>query len=483
MDRYRRHLPSVNKHLTRRRHVRSQKIHRSKLANIRSIVDSKKPSSINLSHMKYNPNKEEMKQQQYMKIQHENTILLNKIGRIMAHGDELLDHRETTQKYSKSMNIRPRKDEFAKINAQNIAMLQRLKETRAHVNVDDLENTFLKGTLVYSGIVNKQPGSQLRTKSRGSSPGKRSASWSPRKRRPHPFDAVANPRAEQTAPKFLFRTTKTPYKSGRDAARIALEEANSRDMTKLMNKGRTRRRPLSQPDLTPIPSRSSPPKSLPSEPIRSNESEPNQQDTDETALDTATPDDGADDTGNEAEVVDEAEVQQPSAGVEDTPLDEATKDEPAPTEMEEESEDDKKDADSAQDDSDNDNPSMGPEEAREALIRQLLKEEHARWAAEEAAAQAKIKAEKDAREALIQRLIAEQYARWAEEDAIAEAERKAEIDAREAMINKLVAKQQALWAEEDAIAEAERKAAAAAREDLIGQLMEEEMARWREEDT
>ena len=139
------------------------------------------------------------------------------------------------------MNIRPRKDEFAKINAQNIvripdsfcepiiqlthlscnfwllckifdcfcvanktqAMLQRLKETRAHVNVDDLENTFLKGTLVYSGIVNKcaismpcrgtcpplspadmrfiyifipfihrQPGSQLRTKSRGSSPGK-----------------------------------------------------------------------------------------------------------------------------------------------------------------------------------------------------------------------------------------------------------------------------------------------------------------------
>ena len=193
----------------------------------------------------------QMKQQQYMKIQHENTILLNKIGRywaitfcgstslsipsnahghhrtapprIMAHGDELLDHRETvcrakndnimmnlwllslcsifihflhlqTQKYSKSMNIRPRKDEFAKINAQNIvripdsfcepiiqltpicraisgyfvqyfdwfcvtnktqAMLQRLKETRAHVNVDDLENTFLKGTLVYSGIVNK----------------------------------------------------------------------------------------------------------------------------------------------------------------------------------------------------------------------------------------------------------------------------------------------------------------------------------------
>jgi len=459
--------------------------------------------------MKYNPNKEEMKQQQYMKIQHENTILLNKIGRIMAHGDELLDHRETTQKYSKSMNIRPRKDEFAKINAQNIAMLQRLKETRAHVNVDDLENTFLKGTLVYSGIVNKQPGSQLRTKSRGSSRGKRSASWSPRKRRPHPFDAVANPRAEQTAPKFLFRTTRTPYKSGRDAARIALEEANSRDMTKLMNKGHTTRRPLSQPGLTPIPPRSRPPKSLPSEPepIRSNESEPNQQDTDETVLD---------DTGNKAEVVDEAEVQQPSAGVEYTPLDEVTKDEPAPTEMEEEPEDDKKDADSAQDDSDNDSPKIGPEQAREALIRQLIKEEHARWAAEEAAAQAKIKAMQDAREALIQKLIAEQYARWAEEDAIAKAERKAEIDAREAMINKIVAEQQALWAEEDAIveaerkaaaaareaminkivakqmalwaeedaiAEAERKAAAAAREDLIGQLMEEEMTRWREEDT
>ena len=41
-------------------------------------------------------------------------------------------------------------------------------------------------------------------------PSQRSASWSPRKRRPHPFDAVANPRAEQTAPKFLFRTTRTP---------------------------------------------------------------------------------------------------------------------------------------------------------------------------------------------------------------------------------------------------------------------------------
>ena len=138
-------------------------------------------------------------------------------------------------------------------------------------------------------------------------------------------------------------------------------------MTKLMNKGRTTRRPLSQPDLTPIPPRSRPLKSLPSEPepIRSNESESNQQDTDETVLDTAKPGDGTDDTGNKAEVADEAEVQQPSAGVEDTPLDEVTKDEPAPTEMEEEPEDDKKDADSAQDDSDNDNPSIGPEEGEQ----------------------------------------------------------------------------------------------------------------------
>ena len=77
---------------------------------------------------------------------HTTTILLL-TPRIMAHGDELLDHKETvcrakhdefaiihcvlicvfmhlqTLKYSKSMNIRPRKDEFSKINAQNIVRI------------------------------------------------------------------------------------------------------------------------------------------------------------------------------------------------------------------------------------------------------------------------------------------------------------------------------------------------------------------------
>ena len=85
------------------------------------------------------------------------------------------------------------------------------------------------------------------------------------------------------------------YKAGRDAARIALEEANSRDMTKLMNKGNERRRPRSQPDLAPINRRSpqTTPARTPFEPEPTTKPQPDEQDTDTTAPDTDSADEDA----------------------------------------------------------------------------------------------------------------------------------------------------------------------------------------------
>merc|ERR1719201_251799 len=102
-----------------------------------------------------------------------------------------------------------------------------------------------------------------------------------------------------------------------------------------------------------------------------------------------------------------------------------------------------------------DDPDANP---REALIRKLLAQEHARWAVEDTKDAVIVKANKrfeiETRAELITKLVEQQNILWAEEDAknaiISKAEQRFEHEAREALIRKLLAQQNARWNYEDA---------------------------------
>lgn len=138
------------------------------------------------------------------------------------------------------------------------------------------------------------------------------------------------------------------YKSGREAAKTVLEEANTRDMTKLLNKTLATRRPSPRNTgaLSPIRARSPLPKSTPSkpQPRTPTEARSDQQETDTTALVSDNKDTGeVEGEGDDEEA--EAETEPQSIDVnDDTPLNEADEEEPVTKEAMAERKDDKEDA-------------------------------------------------------------------------------------------------------------------------------------------
>jgi len=127
MDRYRRSYRCTNRIVNERIEKRTLAIHKKKLKTTRRSVDNETPSSYGMPHLKKNLKKAQMLEDRYTEIEKQNRTLLAKMHSIMRNPSATTDNHNNYKKYSKSLNIRRRRENLDRIVHNNLLLLERLK--------------------------------------------------------------------------------------------------------------------------------------------------------------------------------------------------------------------------------------------------------------------------------------------------------------------------------------------------------------------
>lgn len=117
MDRARRWMPVSNAITHKRQVQRRQDLHREKLRQMESTVDTSLPKTYQLPHLRRNLKKAQLMEERYTAIERENRLLLEKMSYIMHH--QMVDNKNESRKYVRSLNVEHRKRELSKITSEN----------------------------------------------------------------------------------------------------------------------------------------------------------------------------------------------------------------------------------------------------------------------------------------------------------------------------------------------------------------------------
>ena len=114
------------------RHIRRcQELHKKKLRDMKSSVDNKAPRAG--SHLRTKAKKNALIEDRIKTIETENRILLQKMSHIMR-SKGAIDNNNTSAQHGHSLNIDRRKREVARINKDNLKILQRIQEAKPAYN-------------------------------------------------------------------------------------------------------------------------------------------------------------------------------------------------------------------------------------------------------------------------------------------------------------------------------------------------------------
>lgn len=131
MDRGRKAIPVQNKACMERHIRRCQELHKKKLRDMKSSVDNKAPRAG--SHLRTKAKKNALVEDRIKTIETENRILLQKMSHIMR-SKGAIDNNNTSAQHGHSLNIDRRKREVARINKDNLKILQRIQEAKPAYN-------------------------------------------------------------------------------------------------------------------------------------------------------------------------------------------------------------------------------------------------------------------------------------------------------------------------------------------------------------
>ncbi|CAK8987774.1 Sperm axonemal maintenance protein CFAP97D1 (CFAP97 domain-containing protein 1) [Durusdinium trenchii] len=141
-------IPCGSKICTKRIKAREQQMHRERVRNMKSTVDTGMPTVATLEHVKVNLKKEQMMEDRYTAIDRDNRILLKKMTEIMKQ--------QTTFPPSErkpgpsSLNKDARRKELLRITRENQSILKRIQQAQPvynHVEWEDQHRrnaTYLK---------------------------------------------------------------------------------------------------------------------------------------------------------------------------------------------------------------------------------------------------------------------------------------------------------------------------------------------------
>eukprot|EP00434_Breviolum_minutum_P023604 symbB.v1.2.020821.t1/scaffold1764.1/size104347/3 len=131
-------IPCGSKICTKRIKAREQQLHRERVRNMKSTVDTGMPTVATLEHVKVNLKKEQMMEDRYTEIDRDNRILLKKMTEIMKQQTTF----PPAEKKSgpTSLNKDARKKELMRITRENQSILKRIQQAQPvynHVEWED----------------------------------------------------------------------------------------------------------------------------------------------------------------------------------------------------------------------------------------------------------------------------------------------------------------------------------------------------------
>lgn len=141
--------PKASKLLFKKEVERRQQLHRAKLRSMKASVDNKAPRRF--KHMKRNLKKEQMMEDRFAQIEHENRILLSKMSDIMQ-GKNTLDNKSEAATYAHSLNRDLRKRELQRITQENQAILFRIQNKEPVYNHYEWETDRLEQEKILKNI-------------------------------------------------------------------------------------------------------------------------------------------------------------------------------------------------------------------------------------------------------------------------------------------------------------------------------------------
>lgn len=134
-------IPVGNKICSRRIQQREQDLHRDRIKNMKSQVDTRTPRVATLEHVKVNLKKEQMMEDRYTEIDRDNRILLKKMTDIMKQQNApSVTPRGPVSGGPVSLNKDARKKELLRITKENQTILRRIQQAQPvynHVEWED----------------------------------------------------------------------------------------------------------------------------------------------------------------------------------------------------------------------------------------------------------------------------------------------------------------------------------------------------------
>ncbi|CAJ1394670.1 unnamed protein product [Effrenium voratum] len=142
-------IPCGSKICTKRIKAREQQLHRDRIRNMKSQVDTGMPTVAQLEHVKVNLKKEQMMEDRYTEIDRDNRILLKKMTEIMKQQNNFPPVEKKTTGPT-SLNKDSRRKELLRITRENQSILKRIQQAQPvynHVEWEDQHRknvTYLK---------------------------------------------------------------------------------------------------------------------------------------------------------------------------------------------------------------------------------------------------------------------------------------------------------------------------------------------------
>lgn len=105
--------------------------HRRRLRNVRALTDTSEPYALQMDHIRNNLKREQMLEERYSEIDHENRILLKKMSDIMKSQNSTP---RSEQLGPHSLNRDFRKKELLRITRENQSILKRIQQAQPQIN-------------------------------------------------------------------------------------------------------------------------------------------------------------------------------------------------------------------------------------------------------------------------------------------------------------------------------------------------------------
>jgi len=133
-------IPVMNKACTERVRKREHDMHKQRMKDIKSQVDTTVPSTCHLDHLRNNLKREKLLEERYYEIDRENKILLQKMSDIMKSATYV----DRGKSGPPSLNRDSRKTELMRITHENQAILRRIQQAQPVYNHVAWEDSYRK---------------------------------------------------------------------------------------------------------------------------------------------------------------------------------------------------------------------------------------------------------------------------------------------------------------------------------------------------